>query len=307
MLKFGMTLMGLSIALAGPALGIDVVASVKPVYSLVAGVMEGTSDTPTLVVEGANSPHGFTMRPSDVDAVSKADVIFWIGDSYEIFLDRIIPTVAPQAASVALIESPGIEPLPFREGGLFENHAEDEDVAEPGDLHEEEGSDPHVWLDPDMAADMVTRIAEELSILEPGNAPIYQANAQALVTRLSGMKSDIKERLQDVSGGFFVFHDAYHYYERAFGIEATGAFTINPTVAPGVQRLDEIRQTIDAAEATCVFTEPQFSPSVLEALARDTGAKIGVLDPLGADIADGPELYFELMDQLTVAFEQCLS
>jgi zinc transport system substrate-binding protein len=287
---------------------LEVVASVKPVHSLVAGVMAGTPNNPSLLVEGASSPHGFSMRPSDADAVSRADIVFWVGESYEVFLEGLLPTLAPEAISVPLIETPGVETLPFREGGLFEAH--EDEAEEGGDGHddhaEEGGADPHIWLDPQIARLLVARIAEELSAIDPGNAPIYSSNAERMEADLEALEVEITDRLQRVDGSFFVFHDAYHYYERGFGLEATGTFTVNPTIAPGVQRVDEIKRTIEASDATCIFTEPQFSPALIETLAKDTGAKVGILDPLGADIADGPELYFELMRQLTTSFEKCL-
>lgn len=287
------------------SLALDVVASVKPIHSLVAGVMDGTTDGPTLLVEGANSPHGFSMRPSHAEAVSRADIVFWVGESYEVFLTDLLPTVAPEAISIPLIDTAGVGTLPFREGGLFESH--EDEAGEGDDDHAEEGADPHVWLDPEIARLLVTRIAEELSAIDPENEPAYSSNAERLQADIATLEREIVDRLEGIDGSFFVFHDAYHYYERSFGLEAAGAFTINPAVAPGVRRVEEIKRTIQAADAVCIFTEPQFSPALLRTLANDTGANVGVLDPLGADIADGPNLYFELMRQMTTSFEECLT
>lgn len=301
---------GMAIMASFPAAAIEVVVSVKPLHSLVSTVMQGSGHVPSLLVEGANSPHGFALRPSHVEALSRADIVFWIGDTYETFLDETLAIVAPGGTEVRLIDAPGLTTRPFREGGLFESH-EDEGEGEDSDDHGDhndhgEGSDPHVWLDPANAALMTQTIAENLSILDPENASLYRANADSTIEQIEALELELSSQLQDADGSFFVFHDAYHYFEEAFGLEATGAFTINPAIAPGVQRIDEIKSTIESQEATCIFAEPQFSPRLLETLAADTGARIGVLDPLGADLVDGPDLYFEMMSDLAASFKTCL-
>lgn len=307
---------GIAIMTSLPATAIEVVVSVKPLHSLVSAVMQGSPSVPSLLVEGANSPHGFALRPSHVEALSRADIVFWIGDTYETFLDGTLATVAPGVTEVRMIDTPGLITLPFREGGLFESHEGEgeEDHGEDGDEHDGhgehddhgEGPDPHIWLDPGNAVIMTQAIADNLSVLDPEHASLYRANADNTVEQLEALELELSRELWDAGGSFFVFHDAYHYFEETFGLEATGAFTINPAIAPGVQRIEEIKRTIESQGATCIFAEPQFSPRLLETLASDTGASIGVLDPLGADLVDGPDLYFEMMSGLAASFKTCL-
>lgn len=155
---------------------------------------------------------------------------------------------------------------------------------------------------------MVATIADALIAADPENAEAYNANGQALVERITALEAEIASSLDAVRGKpFFVFHDAYHYFEARFDIEATGTFTVNPEIAPGAGRLTEIRGTVEANEAVCLFAEPQFSPAVVETIAQGTSARIGVLDPLGADIEDGPELYFSLLRNLSASLNDCLA
>ncbi len=116
--------------------GLNVVASIKPVHSLVAGVM-GNTGTPHLLLTGSNSPHTYSMRPSDAEALSKADVVFWIGEELETFLERPISNLGTDARAVALIHVPGMTLLNFRDGDAHEHEHE----AEHEDEHAEHGHD----------------------------------------------------------------------------------------------------------------------------------------------------------------------
>lgn len=307
-------------ALAAP----NVVATIKPLHSLVAGVMEGVG-TPELLIEGAASPHGFSLRPSDAGKLESADLVFWIGEDLETFLDGPLDTLSAGATKVEMMNIEGMNIRELREGGLFEahddheddEHAEDEHVEDEHvdeddhaheDEHDHEHGDAHLWLDPQNARLMVAAIADALIAADPENAEAYNANGQALAARLDALQAEIDARLEPARGKpFFVFHDAYHAFEESFDIEASGSFTVNPEIAPGAGRLTELRAVVEQQGAACLFAEPQFSPQVIETIAEGTGARIGTLDPLGADIADGPELYFTLMNTMADNLLDCLA
>lgn len=305
----------LALFAASPALAApQVVASIKPVHSLVAGVMQGVG-TPGLIVQGAASEHGYALRPSDAARIEGADLVFWIGPELETYLTNVLDTLAADAAVVELMDIDGLTLLDLREGGLFEAHAHGDeghdDEHDHGHDHEDDHghdhADAHIWLDPQNARLMVAAIAEALIAVDPENAETYNANGLALSQRISALEDEIAATLVGLSDtSWFVFHDAYHYFEARFGVEATGSFTVNPEIAPGAGRLNEIRGVVEASAAVCLFAEPQFSPAVVETIAEGTGATLGTLDPLGADIADGPELYFELMRGLAGSLAGCL-
>ncbi|RDE09966.1 zinc ABC transporter substrate-binding protein ZnuA [Pelagibacterium lacus] len=300
----------LALFAAGPALAApNVVATIKPLHSLVAGVMQGIG-TPDLLITGAGSPHTFSMRPSDAARLEGADLVFWIGPDLETFLTGPLDTLAADATKVGMMAVDGMSILPLREGGLFEAHAhgEDEDEHDHDHDHDHGHGDAHIWLDPQNARLMVAAIADALIAADPDNAATYNANGQALAADLEALQGEIGAEMAEIRDRpFFVFHDAYHGFEHRFGIAATGSFTVNPDIAPGAARLTEIRAVVAGADAVCIFAEPQFSPQVIETVAEGTGARIGTLDPLGAEIADGPELYFTLLRAMADSLSDCLA
>ena len=165
----------------------------------------------------------------------------------------------------------------------------------------------HMWLDPENAKVFVGEIEAALSAADPDNAETYAENAEALRGRLDELSAEVEAQLADVRGrGFIVFHDAYQYYENRFGVTATGSITVSPEVMPGAARIDEIRTRVRDLGVSCVFSEPQFEPRLVQVVTEGTPARAGVLDPLGADLDDGPELYFDLVRNLTTSLTECL-
>ena len=321
---------GFGLATAGSAEadeGLAVVVSIKPVHSLVAGVMEGLGE-PVLLVQGAGSEHSYSLRPSQARALDQADVVFWMGETMETFLIKPLQALSGDAKVVALWQTPGLPLLPTREGGMWEEHDHGDEHAEAheaegehAEAHEEESghaeaheeehahgeTDMHVWLDPGNAKVLVAAIATTLSDADPGNASTYQANAARLDQRLDELDRSLQGRLAAVADRpYVVFHDAYQYFEHRYGVRAVGAITINPTVRPGAQRLGAIRERLEHLDAACVFAEPQFEPALVETLIEGTSAGKGVLDPLGAAVEEGPDQYFGLMQGLADSLVQCL-
>ncbi|MGQ2905484.1 MAG: zinc ABC transporter substrate-binding protein ZnuA [Neoaquamicrobium sediminum] len=315
----------------GPAWALDgVVASIKPVHSLVAAVMEGVGE-PELLVKGAASPHAYALRPSEARALEQAKVVFWVGEGMETFLAGPLETLGGNARVVELVDADDLIELDFREGGPFEAHDhgdheghdhayDDDDEADHdgGDNHAHEGHgheghdhgaiDMHLWLDPSNAKAFVHEIEEALSAADPDNAATYEANADALNEKLDALIAETDAALAPVRGrGFVVFHDAYQYFENRFDIQAAGSITVSPEAIPGAQRLTDIRAKVAELGATCIFAEPQFEPRLVSVVAEGTQARTGVLDPLGADLDDGPELYFELIRNLTTSLTTCLA
>ena len=308
---------------------VNVVTSIKPVHSLVSSVMQGVG-SPTVIIEGAGSPHTYSLKPSQAKQLQDADLVFWMGDELETFLEGPIQNIAKNAKSIKLIDSHGLKKIKFREGGMFDEHDDhddhdDHDKEEHAkDDHDDHGHDkhakddhddhghgefdPHVWLDPINAKAIVHEIEEALVKADPKNAKKYEANAVRMAGKLDQLVTELRVQLQPVQGkGFIVFHDAYQYFEQRFGVAAIGSITVSPEVMPGAERVKALREKIRGLRATCVFSEPQFEPKLVRTLVDGTGVQTGVLDPLGSSLTKGPDLYFELVREMARSLKECLS
>lgn len=344
----------------------DVVVSIRPVHSLLAGVMAGVAE-PGLLLRSGESPHTYALRPSDAEMLAAAALVVWIGPSIESFLARPLRELAPNARLLTLEEVSGLTHLPVRRGGLWEEHVHgahhdghhdehhdghrddhhddhhdehhgdhhgdhhddhhgdhhdghhdehhdehrdahhDDHHDEHHDGHEDAALDSHIWLDPDNAAVMARAMAEELAQLDPERAARYRENAAKLEERLRALDEELRETLAPVAErGFLVFHDAWQHLDTRYGLRAVGSFRVAPERAPGAARLEELQRKLAEQDVVCVFSEPQFNPRLIEALVADAGARTGVLDPLGAKLPTGPELYFGMMRANAETLRECL-
>lgn len=306
----------------------NVVADITPVHSLVARVMQGVGE-PSLIVAPGASPHGYSLRPSEAAALQEADLVFWVSEGLTPWLEGAIETLAGDATVTELLETDGTTELPFREGALFEahdhgdeahadgegheDHAEGEDHADEGhDGHDHEGHhhgghDPHAWLSPDNGAAWLNVIAARLSAADPEHAGTYYANAAAGREELAAQKAGINAILEPVRGRhFIVFHDAYQYFETAFDFPASGSITVSDAADPSPARIAEIQARVAEQDVSCVLSEPQFNPGIVAVVMNGSEANTGVLDPLGADLAPGPDLYGNVLHNLATALADCL-
>ena len=299
---------------------IKVVASIKPIHSLVSYVMDGVG-TPSILVDGSSSPHTFQLKPSHAQMLQDADIVFWIGEDLESFLETPLESIATNAKKITLMELDDIELLKFREKHIFEEHAEHDDHGDEHDEHEEGHDehedehghhdehnhgefDIHFWLDPAIAKVIVKNIADELSNIDVANKATYEANASKAISELDELIAETKLKINK-NATYVVFHDAYQYFEERFGIEVLGALSVNPEILPGAKQLAEIREVIEHENVNCIFSEPQFNPSIAKTIAADTGVKAAVLDPLGAELDPSKDLYFDLIADMASSFSGC--
>ena len=299
----GLALLGLAGAISPLAAAPKVVVSIKPIHALVAGVMAGIAE-PALIVAGGVSPHTYSLKPSDAERLEAADIVFWIGPIFESFLVKPLAALAGRAELVELDREPTMALLPARLGGAWEADADERPRGGARSALEEDG---HLWLDPANAKAILRVAVDRLSARDLGNAARYAANGAALERRVDALDQRLRQRLARVRRvPFVVFHDAYQYLENRYGLAAIGSITVEPERPPGAKRLQVIRGKVLELGARCVFSEPQFEPRLVQTVIAGTRAKTSVLDPEGAALPPGPDLYFALMDRLGDALVACL-
>ena len=305
----------------------NVAVDIAPVHSLVARVMEGVG-TPDLIVPSGASPHEYSLRPSEAQALQDADLVFWVGAGLSPWLANAIESLATDSEATELMESPGTVELESRNNALFEKHGHGDDHDghghddhTEGDAHEDEEheghedhddhghgkSDPHAWLSPQNASTWLNLIAAQLSAADTDNAGTYFANAAAARAEMDALSAEVVETLEPVRGGsFIVFHDAYQYFEDAFDFPASGAISLSDASDPSPARIAEIQGRIREEGIGCVLAEPQFNPGIVGTVLDGTAANTSVIDPLGSDLEPGVDLYPEVIRNIARTLAECL-
>jgi len=286
---------------------IKVVTSIKPIHSLASYLMDGVSK-PKLIVDGYASPHGFAMKPSHAKMLQEADLIFWVGEGLENFLEKPLDSIAKKAEKIELIEIKKIKKLKFRERNIFDEHDDHgHKKKDDHDDHDDHGHgeyDPHIWLDPINAKIILNEMVEHLIENDAKNASTYKSNLNKVLKDIDKLTMDVMTELNQ-STSSIVFHDGYQYFEKRFNVNVLGAFTVNTDVMPGAEQLSEIREIIEHDNVSCIFSEPQFNPDIINTVAKDMDIKTGVLDPLGATLDPGKDLYFDLIKNMSKSFKGC--
>lgn len=277
-----------------------VLASVRPLGFIAAAIADGVMPTEVLLPDGA-SPHDFALRPSDIQRMRTADLVVWVGPEMEAFMTKSVAQLPPNR-QVEIAALPAVKPMLIK-GSDDDEHDHDHD---DGDHHHGEYN-MHVWLSPEIARETAIVIHNKLVQLLPQKKQQLDANLSHFEESLTKADKNLGSILQPVQGkGYFVFHDAYGYFEKHFGLSPLGHFTINPEIQPGAQRLHLIRTQLVEQKATCVFAEPQFRPAVITAVAQGTKVRMGTLDPLGSGIVLGADSYVNFLSQLTNQYLSCL-
>lgn len=281
--------------LTGHAATPNIVVSIKPIHSLVAAVTENIVE-PHLLLDGNQSPHDYALRPSDAKMINDADVIFFVSRELETSLYGMFGDLS-NVQVVELANKDGIVLFPSRQT-RGESHTHTHAVS----------YDPHLWLNPDNAVHMVNAIMVVLSEKDPVNALRYRRNAAAYIATLKKMAATLRKQLHPYKAApYIVFHDAYQYFEHYFDIHSLGAIALSEDRSPSVKRVQEIHDLVKEYNARCMFVEPQFSPSVAEAIGKDIKISIGLLDPLGVNVQPGKDAYRMIMENIATNLTLCLN
>ena len=288
----------------------SVVASIKPIHSLVSNVMSGIGK-PGIIISGGASPHAYTIRPSKAKLLNKADMIFWIGNEMETFLEKPLHSLGRMAKIIELSKAHNVYLLKARKSGTWDSH-DHGDQHNHGHSHKS-GTSPgrynmHLWLSRTNAIAIVNTAVKALGKFDPKNAALYESNGSKTIERIQNVFHRLKSELAPVRNApYLVFHDAYPYFEKDMGLNAVGSISTHTGRKPGAKRLYTIRRKILTLGVKCIFAEPQFEPGLIKTIVEGTSAKTSILDPLGATLKAGPDAYFTLLENLTKNLKDCLA
>ncbi|ADR51883.1 zinc uptake ABC transporter [Candidatus Liberibacter solanacearum CLso-ZC1] len=277
------------------ASSLQVVASIKPIHSIVASIMNGVGK-PSLLVKGNSSPHEYSLRPSDTMMLKNADIIFWLGSEMEFFLVKPLGYVDKQSNIITLSNSPNLHKITLPQKQQDHHHG---------------GAvvyDMHLWLAPINAKHMAHVIAQELIKNDPKNKEIYTKNEEDFGTKLDKLDKELHDILLPVQGKkIIVSHGAYRYFEKHYNLQIIDSIMPN-TILLGAKSLQKIKDRIVSEKVSCLFYEPEFDSKIIQSIANNTGIIVGMLDPEGLLLPEGPDLYFQLLRNLSKSIAQnCIS
>lgn len=279
---------------------VRVLTSIKPLQLIAAAVQDGVAVPEVLLPPGA-SPHNYALRPSDVRKVQSVDLLYWIGPDMEGFLPRVLK--GRSLPSVAVQDLPGMKLRHFAE----DSHSHAEEADEHDHDHRPGTLDAHLWLSPINARVIATRIAADLSAADPANAARYQSNLKAFNERLDALDTRLKARLAGIAGKpYFVFHEAFDYFEDAYGLKHAGVFSVAAEVQPGAQHVAAMRARLQQVGKTCVFSEPPLRPRLAETLVAGLPVKLAELDALGGYTPATAQGYEQVLEKLGNDLAGCL-
>lgn len=303
----------------------DVLASVKPLGFIVSSIADGVTGTQVLVPAGA-SPHDYNLKLSDIQKVKSADLVVWIGEDIDSFLDKPISQIERKKV-ITIADLADVKPLlskahheHFHEDGDHDHdhkhehkhdhkheHKHDHEHHDH-DHHEGLTTNWHVWYSPAISKIVAQKVADKLTAQFPDKKALIAQNLSDFNRTLAEQSEKITAQLANVKDkGFYVFHDAYGYFNDAYGLKQTGYFTINPLVAPGAKTLAHIKEEIDEHKVNCLFAEPQFTPKVIESLAKNTKVNVGQLDPIGDKVTLGKNSYATFLQSTADSYIECLA
>lgn len=296
-----------------------ILVSIKPIYSLVLGLTKNVPKIKTeLLLSPPHSPHTFHLKPSDLNKIAQADLIIWVGPELENFLINPLTKLKTKKQILTLMDETPLELLSIRQDEHWEQHEHEHDHDHDHN-HDHTHShvhdltlDPHIWLNTQNAKQIVLTISNALQARDPIHRAIYLKNTQDLLKKLDQLHTQIKNNLSTLHNKpFLVFHDAYQYFEKEFGLKAIGSITLNPQVPLSAKRLSTLQNRIKQDAIQCIFSEPEFSQTLVEKLLTDSSIKNRELDPLGARLKMHPgheeEFYSDLMRGLGNSFKACLN
>ncbi len=275
---------------------LTIVTDILPVQSLVEGVAGDLADVTVLMQPGV-SPHDYAMRPSDVQALTNADVVIWVGHPLTPILEDPIDRFVKDAVTLELLDTPGWLPLETR-------GVDDHDDL---DGHDHGAIDPHAWLSPQVLQVWTSAISNALGEADPEHASQYALNATQVMSQITEVQIAAEDLLAPVRGRpFVVSHDGFQYFETAFDMPSTGRIAPFDAASPGATHLAELQTYVRDNKIECILTDPQSNQAWAKLVTEGTDAHIAVVDPLGGSFENSSNLAGSIILDIAAVLSDCL-
>lgn len=308
MLRTTTAFLATSLALPALAEPPKVVVDIAPIHALAAQVMESVGAPQLLLSQDAN-PHSVQLKPSQARMLSDADLVIWVGPELSPWLGEALAGLS-HAESLELMESPAtslrdFEPPAGMDAG--EDHAEDGHAEDGHDEHDHGSKDPHLWMSVDNARAWLGLFADTFAARDPENAATYRANAEKAQGEIDDLAARIEATLAPVAGAEIItFHASFGYFADRFPITVAGSVRPGDATTPSAAALAKLEELVATHDIACAYAEPAFDPALLEAIASDTGLKIGTLDPTGALQTPGRTHYAATLEAVAKGIVACI-
>ena len=271
-----------------PRTTLQVVTTVLPVNLFTQAVAGDCATVIPLLPAGADT-HAFQARPQDVATLGKAQVLVINGLGLEAFIEPLLKS-ADNPDLITIDSSQGITPLKL-EDHPSADHGHDHGHSHSHGYSEAEGAvDPHIWLDPQLAAQQVKTIRDGLIQADPGCADGYRERAQSYLSQLKRLDDDLANQLAPFRGRTVVsYHEALGYFVRRYDLKAEALVTL-PSDQPTPADVQRVSAALKQANVNGVLTEPGGGSSALQALANDLDLSLSVFDPMELVPAEQPAI-----------------
>lgn len=273
---------------------LTVVATIRPLHSILSSILQGVSE-PRLLLDQNQSPHHFSLRPSQRSLLAHANIVFWVGEELEAFMPRVIKSLPKNVKTVALINSPGLKLLKLRK------HHDKETAHE----HHPGNTDPHIWLSVDNTIELAKGMSDILALQIPEKRHSIETNLKKLVTKLNDLKTQLNNTFNKRDFSYLVYHDAYQYFENDMNVSPLAAISDDEEQAPGIRHLRYINQLLASRPVSCIIINTLQQPPIVKNLVASSRLIKVYLEPLGQQFSPGPELYFRLMNTIAGGYRQC--
>lgn len=276
-----------------------IVVTIKPLYSLVAHLTEGVEE-PVLLMKQIQSPHHYTMRPSERRLLSSARMVIWVGPQMESYLSKVIQQ--QDTNSISAMQANGLKLLEKR---TKHGHQHISEGIESHGL-DSHNLDPHIWLSSHNAVAISQYISQQLIIDDPENTAQYKENLRLLIEKISRLSAEIKTALENNKSPFIAHHDAFQYFEEENKLNYIDSISPDEETGASLKHLRHIKASIEKNNIQCVVYQPP-KPDIIDTLADKTAIKSYALDPLGQTASDEKQAWFNIMRDMAMNFKRCLS